>query len=101
MMLLEDVLDASGCLLVPKATVINEAHLKVFRSRSVTEINAEPEEGIEEVKVDKIPEEFLLQAHQALEKRLVHNDMKHPFIKELSGLAVQHIANRLMKEKQS
>ena len=101
MVLFSDVLNVSGRLLVPKGTVIDEAHLKVFRTWGVTEIDVESEDGLEEVKPDNIPEEFLKQAQQELEKRLLKNDMAHPFIKEMHELAVRYVAADLMREKQS
>jgi len=101
MVLLKDVVDVSGRLLVPKGVVIGDAHLKVFRTWGVAEVDIESAEGLEEEKQQSIPAEFMARAEQELEKRLVHNDMANTFIKELHDIAVQHIATELMNEKSS
>ena len=94
MVLIGDIKDCRGRLLICKGTVLNEKYLKICRIWGVVEADVRgisPEE-IYASAVNNFDAATIAAAEEIIQKRFCHNDMDHPAIRELMRLCTLWIA---------
>jgi len=95
MVLIGDIKDGRGRLLMSKGTVLNEKYLKICKMWGVVEADVEgisPEE-IYASAVNNFDAATIAAAEEIIQKRFCHNDMGHPAIRELIRLCTLWIAS--------
>ena len=94
MVLIGDIKDCRGRLLMSKGTVLNEKYLKICKMWGVVEADVEgisPEE-IYASAVNNFDAATIAAAEEIIQKRFCHNDTGHPAIRELIRLSTLSIA---------
>ena len=94
MVLIGDIKDHRGRLLISKGTVLNEKYLKICKMWGVVEadVNGISPEEIYASAVNNFDATTIAAAEEIVQKRFCHNNMGHPAIRELIRLCTIGVA---------
>jgi len=95
MVLLGDIKDCRGRLLISKGTILNEKYLKICRMWGVVEADVQgvSPEDLYASAINSFDVAAVTAAEQIVQERFCHNDMTHPAIRELVRLSTLRIAS--------
>ncbi len=89
MKLVGDVMESSGRVLLSAGTVINERHLKIFKTWGITEANVAGSQSDEaRNEFDSDDPEDLSKAKAHASRLFRHTDQRNPVIRELIRLCI-------------
>lgn len=95
MTLTADVCDPNGRFLLGKGCVLEEKHLKALHAWGVISVEISGDEMPEDSLMTELSPEVFKALEEQVSSRFIHNDMNHPFIKELSSESIRFFAERL------
>jgi hypothetical protein len=95
MVLLGDIKDCRGRLLISKGTVLNDNYLKICKMWGVVEADVQgvSPEDLYASAINSFDAAAVTAAEQIVQERFCHNDMTHPAIRELVRLSTLRIAS--------
>jgi len=90
-----DVCDPNGRFLLGKGCVLEEKHLKALHAWGVINVEINGDEMPDDSLITDLSPEVYNALEEQVSSRFIHNDMSHPFIKELSNESIRFFAERL------
>ena len=95
MTLTSDVCDPNGRFLLGEGCVLNEKHLKALTAWGVISVEINDDEMPENPnKIDISPEVYKVIEEQ-VKSRFEHNNMEHPFVKELASESIHFFVEQI------
>ena len=98
MVLLSDVKDKKGRLLIPAGNELSDRHCQALKMWGVTSLDIEGDEPEGEAALVDVSPEVLAQAESDVDARFGENDMAHPFIASFRQIVVKRRAEQLARE---
>ncbi|CAK0737957.1 conserved hypothetical protein [Gammaproteobacteria bacterium] len=100
MVIVSDVKDRNGRILLRSGTEITEKHIRVLKTWGVTYVEiASPDNTTDAAPEVEVNPETLAEAMKAIDSLFQHTDREHPAIKELSALCIQRLSQQLGRSK--
>ena len=88
MVLADEVRDINGRLLLGKGKSVQPDHLRIFKIWGITEVNIFGNNGNKEDAKPNLDQEQIEKIKDSTLQVFIHNDLKHPAIKEIFRLSV-------------
>ncbi len=95
--LIDDVLNNRGQLLLPASTTVNENHVRIFRSQKVLYVNVITGDKSD---LDELDASLLEEAGKRAEAVFVHADRVHPLTATLFSMRTEKIARQMAQKGQ-
>ncbi len=95
MTLTADVCDPNGRFLLGEGCQLNEKHLKALNAWGVISAEISEKDMPEKENATKVSPEIHKTIEEQVNARFVHNNMSHPFIKELTTESIRFFVEQL------